>query len=376
MSLSITEARRRFPHTWTDKVYLNHAAVSPISFHVREAVAAYLEKRALKGIEPYPWAIKMMLETKQLLASLINARPDDIAFVLNTSDGLNVLASGLDWKPGDHVIVGSVEFPANIYPFLNLKRLGVDVELLSNDDNLITPEQIKAAIRPTTKIVSVSSVQFLTGQKLDVNAIGKICREHDLLFAVDAIQALPHARVDVVADNIDFLASGSHKWLMSPEGTGFLYAGERALERINQSYLGWISVTNQFDFSKLDPERLRPDAGRFENGTLNYVGIAGLKASLEFFNEFGLEKVTRNILDYSAYLIDRLSSRGINVITPKDENDHSGIVSFEFENANGVHDRLLAQDVTISIRSGKLRASPHFYNTEEELKKFIVALLD
>jgi cysteine desulfurase / selenocysteine lyase len=374
--MTVTEARRRFPHTWTGMVYLNHAAVSPVSFHVREAIGKYLEKRSLKGIEPYPWAIRMMMETKQLLGSLINARPDDIAFVLNTSEGLNILASGLDWKPGDHIVLGAVEFPANIYPFLNLKRLGVEVELMDGEDNLITPELITKSLRPTTKLVSVSSVQFLTGQRLDVTAIGKLCRERDILFAVDAIQALPHSRVDVIADNIDFLSSGSHKWLMSPEGTAFIYCGERALSRVRQAHLGWTSVTNPFDFSALDPERLRPDAGRFENGTLNYVGMSGLKASLEFFSEFGLEEITKRILDHSGYLIDRLGSHGINVITPKDESLRAGIVSFEMNNAEAVYERLLKSEVVISIRSGKLRVSPHFYNTEEELRKFIATLVD
>ncbi len=374
--MTVTEARKQFPHTWTDTVYLNHAAVSPISFAVREGVGKYLEKRALKGIEPYPWAMKMMLETKILLGGLINAHAEDIAFVLNTSDGLNILATGLDWKAGDHIILNAVEFPANLYPFLNLKRFGVDVEILQSEDQMITPEQIKAAIRPETKLVSVSSVQFMTGQKLDVNAIGKICSEHDILFAVDAIQALPHARFDVVADNIDFVSCGSHKWLMSPEGTAWVYASQRALARINQCSLGWTSVTNPFDFAALDPTRLRPDAGRFENGTLNYVGMSGLKASLEVFNSFGLEQMTRNVLDLSGYLHDRLSLRGINVITPKAEALRAGIVTFEFENADAVHERLLKQDVVISLRVGKLRVSPHFYNTEEELRKFMIALLD
>jgi selenocysteine lyase/cysteine desulfurase len=343
---------------------------------VREGVGKYLEKRALKGIEPYPWAIKMMLETKTLLASLINSRPDDIAYVLNTSDGLNVLAAGINWQPGDHIILNAVEFPANIYPFVNLRRRGVEVEIITSEDDLVTPEQIKRAIRPSTKLVSVSSVQFLTGQKLDVNAIGKICRDANILFAVDAIQALPHAPVDVVADNIDFLSCGSHKWLMSPEGTAFIYAGERALSRIDQAHLGWTSVTNPFDFSAIDPTRLRPDAGRFENGTLNYVGMSGLKASLEFFNAFGLEKITQNVLQHSGYLIDRLSSHGIKVLTPKDEAMRAGIVTFEMENAEAVHERLLKQEVVISIRSGKLRVAPHFYNTEEELRTFMIALID
>lgn len=374
--MTLTEARKQFPHTWTDAVYLNHAAVSPISFAVREAVAKYLERRALKGIEPYPWAMKMMLETKMLLGSMINARPDDIAFVLNTSDGLNILASGLAWKSGDHIILHAVEFPANLYPFLNLRRLGVDVEILRSEDQLITPQQIAAAIRPETKLVSVSSVQFLTGQKLDVHAIGKICRENDILFAVDAIQALPHTRVNVVEDTIDFLSSGSHKWLMSPEGTAFIYCGERALSRISQAYLGWTSVTEPFDFAALDTARLRPDAGRFENGTLNYVGMSGLKASLELFTEFGHEQITTNVMQYSGYLIERLLSHGIHVITPKDDAMRAGIVTFEMDDAEGTYARLLKQNVVISLRSGKLRVAPHFYNTEDELRKFMIALLD
>jgi cysteine desulfurase / selenocysteine lyase len=374
--MTVTEARKQFPHTWTETVYLNHAAVSPISFAVREGVGKYLEKRALKGIEPYPWAMKMMLETKIMLGALINARAEDIAFVLNTSDGLNILATGLDWKAGDHIILNAVEFPANLYPFLNFKRFGVNVEILHSDDQLITPEQIAAAIRPETKLVSVSSVQFMTGQKLNLNAIGKICREKDILFAVDAIQGLPHARFDVIADNIDFVSCGSHKWLMSPEGTAWVYANERALSRISQAYLGWTSITNPFDHTAIDPTRLRPDSGRFENGTLNYVGMSGLKASLEFFNEFGLEQMTRNVLDLSGYLHDRLSSRGINVITPKDEAARAGIITFDFDNAEAVHARLLKQDVVISLRVGRLRVSPHFYNTEEELRKFMIALLD
>lgn len=374
--MTITEARKQFPHTWTDTVYLNHAAVSPISFAVRDGVSKYLEKRALKGIEPYPWAMKMMLDTKIMLGHLINARAEDLAFVLNTSDGLNILATGIDWEAGDHIILNAVEFPANLYPFLNLKRFGVDVEILRSEDQLITPEQIADTIRPETKLVSVSSVQFMTGQKLDLNSIGKICRENDILFAVDAIQGLPHARFDVIADNIDFVSCGSHKWLMSPEGTAWIYCSERARDRINQSYLGWTSVTNPFDHTSIDPTRLRPDAGRFENGTLNYVGMSGLKASLEFFNEFGLEQMTRNVLELSGYLHDRLTSRGINVITPKDASQRAGIITFEFENAEETHERLMKQDVVISLRVGRLRVSPHFYNTEEELRKFMIALLD
>lgn len=374
--MTVEEARRAFPHTWSEMVYLNHAAVAPISFRVRDAVDQYLTRRSLKGIEPYPWAQKMALEAKVSLANLLHTSAEKIAFVLNTSDGLNIIATGLEWKAGDRIILNSLEFPSNMYPFLNLQRRGVIIDTLDPINGEITPEQIERAITPDTKLVSISSVQFLTGARADLKAIGAICRKHDILFVVDAIQGLPHASINVQECEIDFLASGSHKWLMSPEGTGFIYVGERAQQRIHQAYLGWTSVSDPFSFDPNKLNSLRPDAGRFENGTLQFVGIAGLRASLQFFEEFGIERVERHVLDLSAYLIDRLSSRGVEVITPKEEAKHAGIVSFEFENAEATHERLMKREVVISIRRGKLRVSPHFYNTGEELRKFLVALFE
>jgi cysteine desulfurase/selenocysteine lyase len=367
------EARKQFPHTWSDMVYLNHAAVSPMSFRVRDAVDKYLTRRALKGIEPYPWAQKMALETKQMLGTLLHADPHQIAFVLNTSDGINVLASGLDWKAGDRVLLNGLEFPSNKYPFLNLQRRGVIIDIVAPKDYKITPEQIRAAIRPETKLVSISFVQFLTGARSDLHAIGAICKAHDILFCVDAIQGIPHSAIDVEAANIDFLASGSHKWLMAPEGTGFIYVGKRAQERIHQGNLGWTSVVDPFDFVP-HQERLRPDAGRYENGTLNFIGIAGLHAALEFVFEFGIQEMERQVLDLSGYLIDRLSSRGLNVLTPKDEHEHSGIVTFEMENPDDVYERLKSKNIIISTREGKLRAAPHFYCNEEDVRKLYVEL--
>ncbi len=370
--MTLEEARKQFAHTWTDLVYLNHAAVSPVMFRVRDAVDNYLKRRSLKGIEPYPWAVKMAMEVRVLIANLINAHAENIAFVQNTGEGLNVLASGLDWKPGDHVLVSNLEFPANLYPFLNLRRLGVEVEIIEAVNWMVTPEMIAAKIRPETKLVSISMVQYRSGQKTDLAAIGKICRERDILLSVDAIQGLPHTPVDVQAANIDFLSSGSHKWMMALDSVGFIYVGERAMKRITQAQLGWTSVTDAFNVSDLDPTRLRPDAGRFEVGTLNFIGIAGLKSAIEFFYEFGLPQVERRVLDLSGYLIDRLTSRGIEVITPPNERDHSGIVTFVMENPEEVLKRLASKEIIISLRSGFLRASPHFYNTEEEVRKLYV----
>lgn len=374
--MTIDTARRQFAHTWTDLNYLNHAAISPMTFHVRDAVEQYLTRRALKGIEPFPWAIRMASETRSMIAAMIGGKPEDIAFVLNTSDGLNIIAEGIDWQSGDRILLNSLEFPSNQYPFLNLKRRGVEIDIIQAKDHRVTPDDIRQHLTDRTRLVSISHVQYGTGAKADVHAIGALCHERGALFVVDAIQSLPHTPIDVVADHVDFLASGSHKWLMGPEGTGFVYVSERARSAIHQKYMGWTSVAEPFNHSDIDETRLRPDAGRYENGTLNVPGIAGLRASLLFFNEFGFHEVEQRILDLADYLIDRLSSRGVEVVTPKDRDQHAGIVSFRFDDLAGTRERLESKEIIISHRGDYLRVSPHFYNTENELRAFIIALLE
>ena len=373
--MTVEQARRECTHTWSDMVYLNHAAVAPLSFRVRDAVHRYMTRRALKGIDPFPWAVKMAHETRELLAQIIHGRAEQIGFVMNTSDGLNIIAQGLKWEPGDRVILNDLEFPTNLYPFLNLKRRGVEADIISSVDSKVTPEQIENAITPRTKLVSISHVQYRTGAKADLAAIGKICREHNIFFVVDAIQSLPHTPLDVERDNIDFLACGGHKWMMAGDGIAFIYASDRALAAIQQPFVGWTSVEESFDPTP-HIDRLRKGAARFENGTLNFPGIAALNASLKFFNEFGLDKMERAVLDLSGYLIGRLERQGIEVVTPREENEHSGIVSFRFSEAEKTFKRLEAQNIVISLRNGLLRVSPHFYNTEEELKKLVVALFE
>jgi cysteine desulfurase/selenocysteine lyase len=363
--MTIAEARRMFPHTWTDMAYLNHAAISPLSFPVRTAVGKYMERRALKGIEPFPWAMEMANRTRVLIADLIHANAEDIAFVMNTSDGLNIVAEGLDWQ----------EFPSNVYPFLNLKRKGVIVDVVKAIEWRVTPEMIFAQLDSRTRLVAISFVQYLTGERADLVTIGRELRKHNILFVVDAIQGLPHMPMNVEESCIDFLSTGSHKWLMAPEGMGFIYANSRARDAITQSSLGWTSIDNAFNF-ELRPDELRNGSARYENGTLNYASIAGLKASIEFFLEFGQAAAASHILDLTEYLIDRLASRGVNVITPKHADQRAGIVTFDWEDAPAMHQKLLAQNIVTSLRTGKLRAAPHFYNTEEELRKLYIALFD
>lgn len=374
--MNLSQARKQFPHTWTDMIYMNHAAISPMSFRVREAAGKYLEKRSLTDIECFPWAAKMAVETKKLIASRLATTPDRIAFVMNTADGLNVLASGIDWQPDDRVLLYSYEYPTNVYPFLLRKRQGAYIDFFDVPDHRITVDRIQEHLTPKTKVLSLSMVQFSTGYHADISAIGQLCRERDILFSLDAIQAFPYMKIDAEGWNVDFISVGGHKWLMSPEGIGFIYVSKRAQERISQSWMGSTSVKNPFNHFEFDLERLRDDASRYENGTLNYQGIASLKATLEFQGEFGYDEAHNHTLFLTSRLAELFSQRGINVISPQGSTELSGITAVEIENADEVLKKLTAKNIHVALRRGFLRISPYFYNTEEEVKKVVTTVFD
>jgi len=373
----LEDARRQFPHTWTDMIYLNHAAISPLSFVVRDAVDKFMERRALKGIETYPWAQKIAMRTKDQIAELIHTKPERIAFVLNTDDGINLLASGIAWKTEDRILLYRYEYPANVYPYLNQKKLhGVEVDFMEPADGRITLDVIKEHLTPETKLLSLSFVQFLTGYRADLEAIGKLCKERNILFAVDAIQGLPHSFIDVEKSQIDFLACGAHKWLMGTDGTAFIYVSQKAQDLIRQSYMGAASVNNPFNFFDYDTDRIRNDASRYECGTLNFPGITALNASLKFFQEFGYKEIENRVLEHSGYLISRLTKHGVHVLTSENPAERAGIVSMEIEQPEEVLQRLGKKNIIAAVRGGKLRLSPHFYNTEEELKTAVNVIFE
>ncbi|MDP4221367.1 MAG: aminotransferase class V-fold PLP-dependent enzyme [Bacteroidota bacterium] len=374
--MNLEDARGQFPHTWTDMVYINHAAISPLPFVVRDAVDKYLERRALKGIEFYPWAVKIGLETKHMIADLLHTKSDRIAFTLNTAEGVSLLAAGIDWKEGDRILLYRYEYPANVYPYLNQRRHGVEIDFMEPADYRITLDVVKKHVTPKTRLLALSFVQFLSGFRSDLEAIGKFCREHNIIFAVDAIQGLPHSYIDVEKSNIDFLAAGSHKWLMGTEGTAFVYIGSRAQELIHQSSMGASSVMAPFNFFDFDIDRLRTDAGRYENGTMNFPGITALNAALKFHGEFGFAEIQKRVLEHSAFFISRFKAHGVNVLTPEAEAERAAIISIEIENPDQVLERLLKRNIIVAVRGGKLRFSPHYYNTEEELRLAVNAVFE
>lgn len=369
--MEIEESRSYYPFLKTGKIYMNHAAVSPLSNPVLEKINEFIYQRSITEIENYYAFLPVVVDTKEKLGELINAAPDRIAFVDNTSNGLNILAQGLEWKTGDRIILNDIEFPSNIYPFLNLKSYGVEFDIVKSHDGIVSYEDIERAVTPRTKLISISSVQFLSGYRVDLQKLGEMCKAKNIIFCVDAIQSLGAIRMDVKKYNIDFLATGGQKWLMALQGLGFIFITEKLQEMIKPKYVGWTSVANAWNLLDYKLE-LRHTADAFQNGTVSAIGIAALNGSLNFLRSFGYDKIEETILSNSIFFIDLLNEAGFDPIMKNIEKENlSGIVSFKSDKAQEVFDKLKKENVIGAVREGIIRFSPHFYNNKEEIGKVV-----
>ncbi|HUY12081.1 MAG TPA: aminotransferase class V-fold PLP-dependent enzyme [Terriglobia bacterium] len=374
MSIDLSLYRQEFPVTCS-AIYLNHAAVSPVSCRVRDAMTNLIEDVCRFGGNHWERWLDAYEAIRAKVASFLNAAPEEIAFIKNTSEGISLFANGLDWKDGDEVVSIAPEFPANYYPWKYLERKGVRLRLVPERDGVITVEDIAAALRPNTRVVAVSFVQFLSGCRLDLERLGKVCQERGALLFVDAIQGLGAFPIDVKRANIAALAADGHKWLMGPEGSGLFYIRRDLIERIQPSSVGWMSVKAAEDFSSRKLEWAE-GARRFECGTLNTAGVYGLGAALDLLQEVGAEPIARRILSLTGRLREGLRQKGHRVFGPSVPEQCSGIVSFtpaDVDPAEMVR-RLSSRGVSVAARCGKVRISPHFYNTEEEIDRALALL--
>lgn len=347
---------------------MNHAAVSPMSSRVKAAVDAYLSRCAVEEIDTFFSTLPTAARLKENLGKMINAAPERLAFCGNTSDGLNVLASGLEWRAGDRIILNDSEFPANVVPFINLRRLGVEIDFIATGTGEITADRIARLIGPRTKVVSVSFVQFLSGYRADMKSIGELCRKHGVLFCVDAIQGLGVSPLDVSEMKIDFLSCGGPKWLMGMLGLGFIYVTEELQARIRQAYAGWMSNKNFFgDFFNYRTD-FDDTARRYENGTQNLAGIVALCESTGTLLEVGIEKIQAHIFQLTDSVIDAIDGAGFELVTSREHAKRAGIVTFKCANAQQLFDALRKENIIVSIREGMIRISPHFYNSPAEVE--------
>jgi len=374
--MTLAALRNHFPHA-EHQTYLNHAAVSPMSRPVREAIDAYVaERHGAKPdapIENFESFQPLMAETKERAAEVLGTDPGRVEFVPNTSMGLNVLARGLDWQAGDRIAVPNGAFPTNVYPFLNLEDQGVQVDLVPTEEGTYTVEDVAATLRPETRLVSVSWVHFLSGFRADLEALGALCNEHDVLFCVDAIQGLGALQIDVEAAGIDFLATGGHKWLMAAQGVGLLYCDESLQDRL-QPPTGWLH--GPVEWENLDDYEItfHDDARCFRTGTLNSVGIVALHAALGLYLEAGPEWCEKRVLDLSTTLADELSDCGLPRYGTDAPARASGIVTVEPENPEAVYEHLKARNITGAVRNRKLRFAPTYYNNRSDLQAVLHAV--
>jgi selenocysteine lyase/cysteine desulfurase len=354
--------------------FFNHAAVSPLPRRAADALRWYAG-RIETEVYIDSGFYKQIEQLRAVSARMINAAPDEIALVKNTSEGLATVANAIDWREGDRIVTTSIEFPANRYPWMEVSRRH-GVELITVPPPLTTERILEATGQPRTRLLTISHVQYSTGQRHDVAALGDFCRDRGILFCVDAIQSVGVLPVDVRAMNIDYLSADGHKWLLGPEGAGIFFCRRELLAETRPALVGWMNVINHLDYAHYD-YTLKPDARKFECGTHNVPGMLALKASVELLMEVGIDTIAARLKSLTERLAEGLRAKGYGLVSPRGEDEWGGIVSFTAKhmNAEGVAAELRAdRRIELALRDGRLRASPHFYNTEQQIDRLVEAL--
>lgn len=357
-------------------VFLNHAALAPVPSTAADRVAEAVRGQAETGDLLWPERQRGIEAARRDAARLLGGvEPSSIAFTVNTSVALSMVAEGLDWQAGDNVVTADCEYPSNVYPWMNLERHGVELRLAPEREARVDPEDLFARVDGRTRVLALSWVQYATGFRSDLARIGRFCRERDVLFVVDAIQGLGALRLDAAAGHCDVVAAAAHKWLLGPEGVAILHLGPRVLERLRPIHAGWRSMRHMFEWDRFDVDWNEGALG-FEAGTLNAIGILSLGASLELLLEAGPEAIEARVLALAKRLGEGLGEAGFTLYSPWEEGERSGIVSVLHpeREARALAAHLEEHGVRAAHRAGRLRLAPHFYNSEEEVDRVVELL--
>lgn len=360
-----------------DLVYLNHAAVAPWPRRTAAAVQAFAEENCTRGASGYRQWTTTEADLRAQLRDLLNApSADDIALVKNTSEALSMVAGGLDWQFGDNVVSSNEEFPSNRIAWEAQKRYGVEfreVDLHRDDD----PEAaLMDACDTRTRVLTISSVQYGSGLKLDLARLGRFCRKQDILFCVDAIQSLGAVTLDVQAIQADFVMADAHKWLLGPEGIAVFYCGAEKRYELKLHEFGWHMVQEMGDYSRRE-WRPAASARRFECGSPNMLGIYAFSASLSLLQEIGMQTVEEQLLEIGAYTMQALQAvENLQLITPRDDTRRAGIVTFHIDGHDhaALHQALMKAQVICAPRGGGIRFSPHFYTPHGKIDQAVATL--
>ena len=374
MDVDFEALREWFPIT-RNYNFQNHAAVAPLSRRAAEAMREYVAQAEQKGYL-HGGFYKRIERVRTQAALLINANPDEIAHTKGTSEGISFVANGLTWQSGDNVVIAKCEFPANVYPWQALRAQGVQVRTVFEEDGRVPLERLIEAIDARTRVVSISSVQFASGYRSDLVTLGEYCQSKGVFLCVDAIQSLGAFPIDVKAMNIDFLAADGHKWLCAPEGAGIFFVRKELQGYLHPTTIGWMSMKSRFEYDKHQFE-FAETARRYEAGSYNVAGIFALGAAIEFALEIGIDKIAQRLIALTTRLTTGLRDKGYRVISSRVPAEASSIVAF----ISDVHDHEKVRQhletehrIVIAERSGRLRSSPHFYNTETEIDQLVDCL--
>ena len=367
--------RSHFPVTrkWA---FFDHAAVSPIPDTAAAELARYAALVGENGIAAVHDLVAGTNRVRGLAARLINAADvNDVFFVPNTTVGIGLIAEGFPWRPGENVVLAAEEYPSNQYPWLNLASRGVEARRLPSRVNRVSVDDVAAAMDAKTRVLSVSAVQFASGFRADLDALGELCRSRGVFFFVDAIQGLGVFPLDVQRTPIDALAADGHKWMLAPEGAGFAYLRREWVDRLHPIGVGAHSVVNPFEYHRVE-FTLKPHAGRYEGGALNVPGLWALGASLDLLLGAGIENVAARVLELTDHLCERAVAAGCEVFSSRVGNERSGIVSLltPGRDPKELVKRCRAAGVVVNCRADRLRVSPHAYNTPAEIDHLIEVL--
>src|ERR1700726_1835955 len=369
------EARKKAFPICRNKIFMAHAAVAALPRAVADAVIQFTEKSAA-SFEDFAEILKMLQQTRVSAARLIGSSPDEVALIGPTSLGLSLFANGIDWQPGDEVICYLDDYPANVYPWLNLRLRGVTVRLLQPaETGALTSDLIGEALTPKTRLVALASCNFVSGYRIDLSAIGKLLREKEILFSVDAIQSL--GAFPTTVEYVDFLSADAHKWMLGPLAIGIVYVRKECFELCRPTLLGSWNIKAP-GFVAQEEIEFQPTAQRYEPGAMNVMGIFGMKAAIDLLLEIGIASVAERILTITAQLAGGLQGLGFTLLSSAGGPNASGIVTVSRPGTDmeALFERLTVANIVCSSRQDRqgqhfIRFSPHFYNTLAEVDEVL-----
>ncbi|MBM82524.1 MAG: aminotransferase [Planctomycetaceae bacterium] len=355
--------------------YFDHAAVAPLPLPAQAAITEWATDVANNGDANWSRWRKRVEEVRKLAAERIGAERSELAIIRNTTEGIGLIAEGLDWQPGDNVIVPTGEFPSNLLPWWNLQSRGVELRLLPTTNDQFELDELDQLIDDRTGLVSLSWVGFATGWRHDLQEIADLAHQRGSLLFVDAIQGLGVLELDLRNTPVDFLAADGHKWMLGPEGAGVLFIRNNRLNELRPLGLGWNSVNNAGNYDAPNFE-LRSSAARYEGGTYNMAGIHAFGASLEFLARFDISQISQRLADVTTQLCQHLEQAGFSIASSRTPTQTSGIVSVEVPGIDlkALVAKCKEAGVVVNARQGRLRLSPHIYTSEEDIACLVECL--